>query len=273
MKSPYELYEQLELYLNDSLSAKDRNTFEEEIRTHPRIAAELASFQVLRRVLRSSGARPTKQSSSAKPSRLTKAASTRPKEPKETETKAPQARPSRQTHKPKSTKGRFVLAAAGIILLFTLAIYAIDTLQAPQENELFALYFQAGDAPEPSKFAETTAQWTVIKHNFDAKKYAAAIPLLEEMSNQPGEEGLKAHYYLGVCYLALDQPATRLAINHLMIADVPQHTDQLQTEWYLGLAYLKSGQAHRASSIFKRINSYSEFNNKQRLGELISDLQ
>jgi tetratricopeptide (TPR) repeat protein len=265
MKSPQQLYEQLECYLNGSMRKKEREAFEEEIRTHRRLAEELASFQLLRRVLR----QPQQEMvSPPQKSRLSKpAAKATPK---------PKASPdtlSFQASTPKPGIGRFILASLSIILLFALSIYAVNLLQPSPDQELFSAYFQVCASPDTNHAPLNTAPWAEIRQHFDAKNYAAAIPLLQEVCTRPGAEGLNAHYYLGVCYLAIEPAATRKAIEHLMAADVPQSTDQLEAEWYLGLAYLKNGETRRAGNLFKRMNQQTEFTNKTKLEELISDLK
>ena len=268
MKSPQQLYEQMERYLSGSMRKKEREAFEEKIGSNRRFAAELESFRILRGILR---AEIPAAPATPRRNRSTKAAPT-------DSTIDPSAGKSTGTSAyfvpdPKPGAMRFFLSTGGILLLFALSVYLVNFLQPVPGQELFKAHFRVCPAPDPATFSLAPEQGEAIRQHFDQKDYAAAIPLLKEVASLPGMTGLKAHYYLGVCYLALDPPATQQAIRHLAKADIPQNPDHLQVEWYLGLAYLKEGHVQRARSLLNRIAGQSQFQNNAQLSDLISDLE
>ncbi len=261
MNSPQQLYEQLDLYLNGMMEASELAAFEDKIKTNSRIAAELQSFQLLRRALTPS--RKVAAAPSHQKQQITSPAFTSNEEASNSET--PDASRSRV--------GTHALSILGIVLLFALAIYSVKFLQPNNANEdLFSAYFNPVFTVDT--FSNHQPEWTQVEKYIESHEYIKAIPILEELLRlSSSQETIQAHYYLGICYLATNDPDQKKVIYHLEKADLPDNPEHLTVQWYMGLAYLRYGNTSKARSFFDRLSSHSQFSKHDTLVDLIDNMR
>lgn len=258
MNSPQQLYEQLDLYLNGMMEASELAAFEDKIKTNSRIAAELQSFQLLRKALS-----PSRKVTTAPSQQRRQVAS-----PAITSNGDSNPIPGTQ----RSRIGTHAFSILGIVLLFALAIYSVKFLQPNANEDLFAAYFNPVFTVDT--FTNHQPQWAQVEQHIESEAYLKAIPILEELLpiSSP-QEAIQTHYYLGICYLATNDPDHKKVISHLEKADLPHNPEHLTVQWYMGLAYLRYGNTSKARSFFERLSGHSKFSKHDTLVELIGDMR
>ena len=83
-----------------------------------------------------------------------------------------------------------------------------------------------------------------------------------------------AHYYLAQSYMSRNNAIN--AIGHLekAIKIAPDTRWENKVQWYLALAYLKTGQIQRAKTLLKEVVNNEQVNNyRQKATELIKKLK
>lgn len=259
MNSPQQLYEQLDLYLNGMIDASELAAFQDKIKTNSRIAAELQSFQLLRKALAPS--RKVASTPSPQKQKITPTSFAQDIESSGSQTPATQ----------RSRVGTHALSILGIVLLFALSIYSVKFLQPNANEDLFSAHFKPAFTVDT--FSNHQPKWAQVEKYIESEAYIKAIPILEELLPlSSAQETIQAHYYLGICYLATNDPDHKKVISHLENADVPHNPEHLTVQWYMGLAYLRYGNTSKARSFFERLSGHSKFSKHDRLVDLIGDM-
>ncbi|HEX2534891.1 MAG TPA: tetratricopeptide repeat protein [Chitinophagaceae bacterium] len=157
----------------------------------------------------------------------------------------------------------YALAAASFILvLVTVGILFSRT--GSQGEKLFAAFFEPDPGLATTMSAESDYAFNRGMIDFKTGQYAAAIdrwrPLL---AGRPDSDTL--HYFTGVAYLALGQADS--TIPHLRtVWGVPQGTFRTDAGWYLALALLRQNRKQEALS-------YLQQTTHPRKDELLSRLK
>ncbi len=168
------------------------------------------------------------------------------------------ARQWKQMLNQKETKGNrsgnnryiayFTGIAAGILLI--IALVFLFTPRDKQYEELFAAHFTPyPNIVSPVQRSEDTTRsaWTLYEQGMYEQ---AAEYFKMETAGDPGN--VSYQFYAGISLLASDKPSQ--AIDLLQKVEKADTTKfNVQAEWYLGLAYLKSGKINKARSTFKEL--------------------
>jgi len=147
-------------------------------------------------------------------------------------------------------QGAYALAAALVICLA--ALVYLNVKEKPHEAA-FAEYF----APYPSAVPLVRSQQSqsaleAAFERYAAKDYEAALPLFQELLAAEPQRTALIRFYMGICYLATDEPQRAISIFQKELDDsASQFHDP--AEWYLALAFLKANDTEKCKSVLKRI--------------------
>ncbi len=142
--------------------------------------------------------------------------------------------------------------AVGIAATVVLAVVSILLWPRPTgPQELFAQYFE----PYPNVIMPTvrgdlepdTTLMAKAYRAYDSGDYEKAIRFFEQVGTK--DEGV--YLYLGNSYLAIDSTEKAIVCFEKVISDFDVFDEQ--AEWYLGMAYLKTGDLKEAKSLLSII--------------------
>ena len=142
-------------------------------------------------------------------------------------------------------------AAATIVAMFAISSLLSHTPQSDQQ--LYASYYQPYKVgSNVSRSAVTSVdKLNIAIREIDKGNYASALTMLEKAS-KAGNDGFSISFYSGVAFQELGQ--YKSAINSF--TEVVRHGDNLlveQSEWYIGLCYLRIDERDKALKQFKNI--------------------
>ena len=168
-------------------------------------------------------------------------------------------------------KNLFWYAAASVIV----GMIAISSLlsQSPKsDQQLYASFYQPykpGSNVSRSAGA-STVQTDIAVREIDKGHYSLALSMLEKAS-KAGSDGLSVNFYSGVAFQELGQ--YKNAIHSF--AQVVRHGDNLlveQSEWYIGLCYLRIEEREKALRQFRNIVARNGFY-KDKSSKLLKQLE
>lgn len=157
---------------------------------------------------------------------------------------------------------RYLIAAAiGILIL--IGIFSLQN-RGSQHEQLFASYFQADPGLITSMSSGNNYEFNKAMVAYKEGKYKEAIGSWEKLyQNNPQNDSL--NYFLGAAHLANEEAAK--AILYLEnLSPLKESRFQEESFWYLGLAYLKSGEIEKAREFISK----SDRPEKAKLLELLS---
>jgi tetratricopeptide (TPR) repeat protein len=153
-------------------------------------------------------------------------------------------------------------AAASIAVL--LAISALLQPKGMTDQELYASYFQSyknGDNVSRSASIASANVMSAALHEIDRGDYVTALNMLKIASTDK-QEGFTASFFSGEAYQALGDYKNAVK----SFSEVVQHGDNLlveQSEWYIGLCYLKMNEKAQAVNQFSSIASRHGYYSKK----------
>lgn len=141
------------------------------------------------------------------------------------------------------------LQAAAILLIGLLA-YIFWPISV-DEQELFATHFEAyPNIIMPTVRGKVTNDSTIKALAFrayDQKQYEDAAVLFNRIENKD----VNILFYLGNCYLALEQPNKALPLLENVLNNYDVFDEQ--AEWYLAICFLKLEERERATQALRRV--------------------
>ena len=151
----------------------------------------------------------------------------------------------------KKRKLSLVLAVAASFLVIAIFSYRAWDIN-PNHTEVFLKYYKPyyNVVDEPKRDSFLLADDASAFQLYDKGEYRKAIGGLQSaLTRNP--QNAHASFYLGLSYLALDQPDS--AVRYLNKSYQGESALSEPAQWYLGLAYLKSGRTEEAKKVFKEI--------------------
>ena len=119
-------------------------------------------------------------------------------------------------------------------------------------------------------------------NNIENKKYSDAIAAIDNPDRDittRGEESdqklliFYASYYKAICYMAIKNIQKAIPELKSAIAKSPDHLFQIKAQWYLSLAYIKTGDLKKAGELLSQITSNKQSSSyKIKAQKLIDDL-
>lgn len=146
-------------------------------------------------------------------------------------------------------------AIAAVVILGLISVLTLFT-KKPLNEILFDEYFK----PYPNTVRvlrgdETESQLNKAMFEYEKAHYKAATQSLEQiLESEP--ENITAHFYTGICQLALNNPEK--SIDHFQfIINQDENKFTQHARWYLGLAMLKKNDLVTSRTIFQNLVSES----------------
>lgn len=243
-----QLYDQIDLYLSGEMDEKERARFDEKINRNKQLKKVVGQHKELVEGIRFSVRRRNLEMLRSLENELSA---------------VPDQEPAMQTGSYKS----YLAVAATIVLLAVAAFVIIKLSTATSHQELYATYYH----PYPNivnaikRSDHTDNQSTVDQayQLYEQGQYTNAIQYFEKVS--AADKTAPVIFYTGSAYLASDQPEKAISAFREVIE---RHEEfNIQAQWYLGLAHLKTGNAEQAREILLKIAS--EENSYAKLAESI----
>jgi len=134
--------------------------------------------------------------------------------------------------------------AASLTLLIAAGLWFVNNSGSSTPDELYASHYEFPAALGVVRGSEAADDYNKALVTYNSKKFEDAISLLNQSDNP------RAKFYMGISYLELDNPSS--AIEQLTdyglnpIGDLPY-------QYFLGLAYLKSGDIAQGKLTLQKI--------------------
>ncbi|MGD1848721.1 MAG: tetratricopeptide repeat protein [Salibacteraceae bacterium] len=239
--------ERIERYLAGTLSAEERQEFEQELRTNADLRQALALEKESRALL---GDAPRMELR---------------------ELVAQVGKAYHQEHLSTKPRYRWWWQAAVVAVLVGVAVVIGWLSQNPSSNEaLFAAYYEPYPAYITQRSADS-AQTDPVKIGlalYEKGDYAAAKKQLEQVAGAPGQQAI---FYRGICALELGESTAAVPLFEQVIADADNFYVE-QATWYLALAYLQEGQVEAAKQQLKKILESPNHANRVQAEALLEQL-
>lgn len=172
---------------------------------------------------------------------------------------------------------RYLMATAAVVLVLVIAIpFLLNRQQQVPLSELYAQHFEQPRDPAPLPRAEDPpasyqdSLWQVAAQAFSQANHQASIELLNLVLQDPEEASAgKAHFYLGVVHLQMNQVDQAIASFDLVDS---ASTYQDQARWYRALAFMANNDRENSrAAIQELIDSGQSFKQVQarRILELL----
>jgi tetratricopeptide (TPR) repeat protein len=175
---------------------------------------------------------------------------------------------ARQTASPLRYARRYFALAAGIIVCVGVTVF----LARPGANEvLFRAHFEPYPSPQPIVRGDgvSNARSNTLAL-YEARDYRGALAGFQQWLNGRPTDPLP-RFYSGLCRLALGESAQAVT-DFEQVRKLGSNALEAPTDWYLALAYLRSGNVPEARSQLQRIVDRGGFYQEQaRI--LVSELE
>ncbi|MEL6275727.1 MAG: hypothetical protein AAFU03_11535 [Bacteroidota bacterium] len=153
---------------------------------------------------------------------------------------------------------RYGIAAAGLVLLATIAIWLMGP--STLDQQLNALLAEHHVAPEVTRSERTsTPAWEDLRLAYSENDFNKADQILRTMGAQE-QNSPKYHFYTGLVQLYKQPPTYDSAVTHLEKALTYNSAYDEETNWFLSLACLKNGQYDQAILLLEQIAAREAWN-------------
>ena len=165
-----------------------------------------------------------------------------------------QLKQSLKDHETKGKKRKLYVAMAVAASFLAIAIFSYQMLYVSvNDSEIFLKYYKPyyNVIDEPQRNSTSANDGSVFQL-YDKGEYHKAIAgLRNSLAISP--QNLEASFYLGLSYLAVNQLDSAVLYLNKSSQQVSAFLEPAQ--WYLGLAYLKSGKTGTAKKVFREISN------------------
>jgi tetratricopeptide (TPR) repeat protein len=168
-------------------------------------------------------------------------------------------------HSSKTKYFYWVIAATTLIfsLLFSWFIFS-----KPTPEKLFSEHFQTYQSI--STFGGEEQPMDKAMDFYNSGRYAEAINAMEAALVNDAYNLSQYHFYLGVSYLANNNPDKAIAnFRKTLSAD---NDFVQQSKWYLALAFLKKGDKEETKKLLQEISSMNAAYKQKEAAEILKDL-
>ena len=236
------LYDRIKQYQNRQMTEADRMAFEDQVKTDPDFANEVAAWSTIYQAIQKNGDEALHAELMDIGEGLLKQQSDAPD--------------MTATVNPEKLKSRFsvprwVYAAAALLLLLVIALPLYQRLSSPEAtyastDDLFREYFR--QPPTEGVRDIATNNW---KEAYNQGKYGEAITALEALLTDPNNRRpSRTHLYIGLSYLGLQQDQKAIEAFQKVGHDSEEWGD---AQWYSAMAWLKLGDAKNAKALLQSI--------------------
>ncbi len=256
------IYESIKQYLNRDLSESDRFAFENQLKTDPEFAEEVATWAAIYQGLQEHG----DEKLSAELTELGKTFL-------QQQTAAPDMHAKTNPEKLKSRFEwpRWAYAAAALILLLVIALPLYQKLgnndnTYASAGDLYAKHFKL-PAVEGVR-GNNGGPWRTA---YEQRKFPEAIAALEQLLSDPeNRRPSNTHLYLGLSQLGLSQAAQAVASFEQVSPNSEEWSD---AQWYTALAYLKLNDITKAKTMLQAIKNEARHPWQAEAAEILKQLK
>ncbi|MFH6986643.1 tol-pal system YbgF family protein [Flavobacterium collinsii] len=237
-----ERYIVFDQYLQEEMTAEERDSFEKQLSEDHELASEFETFKEVQLQLRNKFEHEEEREAFA--ANLTKV-----------------SEKHFNANKPKVVRMRpwYFAAAASIIILF--GLFFFDYNQTPEFEDFnhpeTASFVERGDTDETLKQAEKA---------FNEGKYVLAIPFFEELLSE--NKTAEMQYFYGISLLEEDHYKQAEAIFNELKSGTSAYKEK--AKWYLALSKLKQKDYNGCREILQTISQ--DYENYDDVQELLDDL-
>ena len=232
MESNESSFDLIERYVENKLSAEEKEVFENQLKEDQALREETSSFKTVIGGIKSS-------QRSALLNQI-----------KEVDAEMPKAMKTVSLFDfSMARKESIYWIAASIVLTLCIGGYFFSN-QARKSDELFAQYF----SPDTLKIKRLSPE---VSNQYQKGNYAAAVKALNQLHKSFDDTTNATNlFYKGNAYLALKDPEKAIECFQKVL-DSPNGVYKKESEWYLALSYVKAKKFKKARPILKNIASNS----------------
>ena len=227
-------YEAIDRYLSGEMDQEEVNEFQARLGTDPVLAEEVRLQEEVGKVLGDRQARELEALLAVTGKRYVSQ--------------------GKEVGKPMILRPRYLVAAAVVLLATSAVILYPFILGAPTDGQLFSRYYAPYEEDVQVRGGENGDLSDRINQallQYQAGEYDQALgsfgSILDSIPNST-----QAHYYTGLCYLALGQPEQ--AITELQSVGESFNLYSQQAKWYMALCYLKQGDRESALPLLEELS-------------------
>ena len=237
-KNREELWDRIERYLRDELTAEERTAFEAEMAADPELKNEVELHRMVHDTLGDPAEHAFRQTLGD--------VATEFHAKQRTQSKTRRLNPN----------WRIVSMAASVLLL--VGVFAwLNTRQSAGGFDSFEPYAMVLTQRSQADTAAMDVLITRAVQQYESEEYQAAATSFAQLKAMD-PSAVSFAFYEGVSRLAVEQYDEAIAIFR-QVLDTPDHLLIEQSRWYLGLALWKSGDEDGAREVFQAIGA-GEFN-------------
>lgn len=246
MDKEEKLDQQIEGYLNGTLTQSEREAFETMLARDPEIAGKVKDLVAIDEGLKAVGMEEFRQDLKQWEGEL------------------------KQVHTPAIGWKRYIAVAAVVTLIVLPAIY-LFTIKKPTSEELFLAYYQPYEEMVTTRGNPTDSLGMLLADGVDAYSrgdYRQCTDLLESyLEQRPNAH--RVALYLGIAQMEIDQQQSAEASFQLAQED-PVFRQQAQ--WYQALSYLKFNKSEKARAILQAISENGAHYRHAEAAQLLKEL-
>lgn len=230
-----ELYQTLQRYRTEQLSAEERADFEAKMAQDAVLADAVREYDQLQQTIMHYGDQQLEVDLSQLGAQLMQAT------PREAEAPVRSLR---------SATNRVWLVAAAIVVLAGLSYLFWPRTQLSPEA-MFAAHFEPKTSPS-DRGSDANEQFRLALDQYDQENYLAAIDHFEAaLADSSFQFTDEAKLYVGISYLATQQSDEGIAV----LGQVSQDSyDKADANWYLALGWLQKGDKERGLALVEQIS-------------------
>lgn len=161
--------------------------------------------------------------------------------------------------------------AAAVIILIALPFMLRDSGEALTGEEVFAQHFEQMDMRMTVRGEDSDSIKLKIQQLYKSNQYEASLPLLQQLAQQ---EPTNPTYnlYLAICYLGLNPPNSRDAIQLLVPLQDDFNFGQA-SQWYLALAYFLDDKMEKGTTLAQKIAEQQGHSYRTQASKLLESLE
>lgn len=236
------IFDRIKQYQNKQMPESERLAFENQIKTDPAFANEVAIWLAIYHGIQGNGDERLQAELLEVGKNLLQ---------QETTTPSMTARVSPENLKNRFSVPRWVYAAAALLLLLVIALPLYQRLNKTESTyaSADAIYSEHFKQPSVEGVRDNAVNnWRVA---YEQANYAEAIADLEALLNDPdNRRPSKTNLYIGLSYLGLQQPQQAIEAFKKVGQDSEEWGD---AQWYSAMAWLKLGDTTKAKALLQSI--------------------
>lgn len=239
----HNIYDNIKQYLNEQLPETDRLAFEQQMKTDPEFAEEVATWAAIYQGIQEHGDEVLNTELTHLGKNLLK---------QQSDSTTMRAKVNQEQLKSRAMVPRWVYAAAALLLLLVIALPLYQKLNDPANTyasaeTLYSENFQMPNAPAVRD--ATLSSW---RQAYENKQFPEAIAELEKLLSNPAyPRKAEAQLFIGLSHLGAGDAQNAIETFQNVSPDSFEWED---AQWYTAMAYLKLNDTEKAKSILQALS-------------------